>query len=156
MRFTLLTLVSLAVLATPAPAAMPIGGAAAAATPQTAGAKPVSLKVSLTLELRCAEPGPAAIVITCPAPGACRRHVLRKAVWINGGHPKGVNVSNHTLTLQPAARRGTCTVLAPGTIKVQFTRAAKFGNPRKSGRYTIRASIGSQDFSARVTITPAG
>jgi hypothetical protein len=42
--------------------------------------------------------------------------------------------------------------MAPGTIKVKFTRAAKLGNPRQAGRYTIRAAIGTQDFSARVSI----
>ncbi len=67
-----------------------------------------------------------------------------------------IAVSNHTLTLQPVAPHGTCTVLAPGTIKVKFTRAAKLGNPRKASRYTVRASIGTQNFSARVSIKPAG
>jgi hypothetical protein len=47
-------------------------------------------------------------------------------------------------------------VIGPGTIKIRFTRAAKLGNPRKAGRYTVRASIGTQDFSARVRIKPAG
>jgi hypothetical protein len=134
---------------------MAVGGAAAAATPRAAGAKPASLKVSLTLELQCAEPGPAAIVITLPRAWRVPKSVARTAVWIDDGHPKGINVSNHTLTLQPTAHRGTCMVLAPGTITVKFTRAAKFGNPHKPGSYMIRASIGSQDFGARVTITPA-
>ena len=156
MRLLLLTPLALAVLATSAPATTPVGGAAAAATPQAAGTKPASLMVSLTLDLRCAKPGPAAIVITLPRAWRVPKSVARRAVWIDNGHPKGVNLSNHTLTLQPAAHRGTCTVLAPGTIKVNFTRAAKFGNPSKPGRYTIRASIGTQDFSARVTIKPAG
>jgi hypothetical protein len=81
--------------------------------------------------------------------------VARTAVWIDSTHPKGVDVAKHTLTLQPKAPRGTCTVLAPGTITLKFTRAAKLGNPRQAGRYTVRASIGTQDFSARVTIKPA-
>jgi hypothetical protein len=150
-----LTLVALAVLATSASAAMPIGGAAASATPQAAGAKPAGLKVSLSLVLRCARPGPAAIVVSLPRAWRVPRTVARTAVWIDSVHPEGVKVSNHTLTLHPAVPRGTCTVLAPGTIKVKFTRAAKLGNPRRAGRYTVRASIGRQAFSARVTITPA-
>jgi hypothetical protein len=82
--------------------------------------------------------------------------VAPTAVWIDSVHPKGVEVSNHTLTLRPVPPRGTCTVIAPGTIKLNFTRAAKLGNPLQAGRYTVRASIGTQDFSARVTITPPG
>ena len=82
--------------------------------------------------------------------------VARTAVLIDDTHPEGVTVSGHTLTLQPAAPPGTCTVVAPGTIKVKFMRAARLGNPRRAGRYTVRASIGTQDFSARVSIKPAG
>jgi hypothetical protein len=151
-----LTLAALAVLATSASAAMPVGGAAAVATPQAAGAKPAALKVSLTLELRCAKPGPAAIAVSLPRAWRVPKAVARTAVWINGAHPEGVTVANHTLTLQPVAPSGTCTVIAPGTIKVKLTRAAKLGNPRQAGRYTVRASIGTQDFSARVSIKPAG
>jgi hypothetical protein len=81
--------------------------------------------------------------------------VARTAVWIDDVRPESVNISNHTLTLQPVASHGTCTVIAPGTIKLKFTRAANLGNPRTAGRYTVRASIGTQDFSARVRITPA-
>jgi hypothetical protein len=46
-------------------------------------------------------------------------------------------------------------VIAPGIINLKFTRAAKLGNPRTAGRYTVRATIGTQDFSARVLIKPA-
>ena len=154
MRLLLLTLVALAALAASASAAMPVGSATAAAAPQTAGAKPASLKISLSLYLRCAEPGPAAIAISLPRTWRVPKTVAPTATWINSDHPRAVTVSNHTLTLQPAAHRGTCTVLVPGAIKVTFTRAAKLGNPFQAGRYTVRASLGTQDFSARVTITP--
>lgn len=157
MRVLLLTALSFAVLAvTSASAAMPVGSATAAATPPAAGAKPAGLKVSLGLELRCAAPGPAAIVVSLPRAWRVPKTVARTAVWINSVHPKDVNVSKHTLSLQPVAPRGTCTVIAPGTIKLKFTAAAKLGNPLRAGRYTVRASIGTQDFSARVTITSAG
>jgi hypothetical protein len=150
-----LTLAAFAFLTTSASAAMPVGGAAAAASPQAAGAKPARLTVSLSLELRCAKPGPAAIAVSLPRAWRVPKTVARTAVWIDSSHPDAVTVSHHTLTLQPAAPPGTCTVMAPGTIKVKFTRAAKLGNPRRAGRYTVRASIGTQDFSARVSIKPA-
>ena len=153
MRVLLLTLVAFAVLATSAPAAMPTGSAAAAATPQTAGTKPAGLKVSLRLELRCAKPGPAAIVVSLPRAWRVPRAVARRAVWIDRTHPKAATVSGHTVTLKPVAPTGTCTVMGPGTITVKFTRAANLGNPRNAGRYTIHASIGTQRFSARVSIT---
>jgi hypothetical protein len=111
--------------------------------------------VSLSLELRCGKPGPAAIVVSLPRAWHVPKTVARTAVWIDASHPDGVTVSRHTLTLQPAVSRGTCMVIGPGTIKVKFTRAAKLGNPRRAGRYTVRASIGTQDFSARVSIKPA-
>ncbi len=125
------------------------------ATPQTAGAKPAALTVSLNLELRCAKPGPTAITVSLPHAWRVPKTVARRAVWIDTSHPDAVSVSSHTLTLQPATPTGTCTVIAPGTIEVKFTRAAKLGNPRKAGRYIVRASIGPQDFSAPVSIKPA-
>lgn len=152
-RLLLLTAAVLAVLATSASAAMPIGGSAASATPGTAGAKPAVLKVSLSLELRCARPGPTPIVISLPYAWRVPRTVVLKAAWIDNLHPKAIDVSGHTLTLQPKTPRETCTVIGPGTITVKFTRAAKLGNPRHAGHYTVRASIGTQDFSARVRIT---
>jgi hypothetical protein len=155
MRALLLTLAALAALATSASAAMPVGGATAAATPQSAGVKPARLKVSLTLELQCAKPGPTPIVVSLPRAWRVPKTVAGTAVLIDNVHPKNVDVSNHTLTIQPVVPKGTCTVLAPGTIKLRFTRAAKLGNPRRAGRYRVRASIGTQDFAARVTITPA-
>jgi hypothetical protein len=133
---------------------MPIGGAVAVATPNAAGAKPARLKVSLRLELRCAKPGPAAIVISLPRAWRVPKAVTRTAVWIDSSHPAAVTVSHPMLTLQPGAPTGSCNVMAPGTITVKFTRAAKLGNPRKAGRYTVRASIGTQKFSARVSIKP--
>jgi hypothetical protein len=155
MRSLLLALVPLTILATSA-SAMTLGDAAAVATPQAAAARPAGLKVSLSLELRCAKPGPAAIVVSLPRAWRVPTTVVQTAVWIDTVHPKSVDVSGHTLTLEPVTPIGTCTVIAPGTIKLRFTRAANLGNPRSAGRYTVRASIGTQDFSARVTITPAG
>jgi hypothetical protein len=155
-RVLALTLAALALLATSASAAMPVGGAAGAATPNTAGAKPARLKITLSLELRCAKPGPAAIVVSLPRAWRVPKDVAQAAVWIDSSHPKAVTVSQHTLTLAPVAPTGTCTVMAPGTITVKFTRAAKLGNPRKASHYIIHASIGTQNFSARVSIKPAG
>ena len=127
-------------------------GAAGIATPNAAGAKPARLTISLTLNLRCAKPGPAAIVVSLPRAWRVPETVARPAVWIDNSHPEAVTVSGHTLTLQPVASTGTCNVIAPGTITVKFTRAAKLGNPRKAGRYTVSASIGTQTFSAPVSI----
>jgi hypothetical protein len=151
-RILVLALAALAVLATSASAAMQVGAAAGVATPSTAGAKPARLKVSLTLELQCAKPGPAAIVVSLPGAWHVPKTVARTAVWVDGSHPKALTVSGHTLTLAPVAPTGTCTVIAPGTIRVKFTRAAKLGNPGKAGRYTVHASIGTQTFSAPVSI----
>jgi hypothetical protein len=149
-----LTLVALALMATSASAAMPVGGAAGAATPSTAGARPARLKITLSLRLRCAKPGPAAIVVSLPRAWRVPKAVARAAVWIDSSHPRAVTVSQHTVTLEPVAPTGTCNVIALGTIAVKFTRAAKLGNPRKAGRYTIHASIGAQTFSAPVSIKP--
>jgi hypothetical protein len=123
---------------------MPVGTAAGVATPQTAGAKPARLKISLSLELRCAKPGPAAIVVSLPRAWRVPKSVAQTAVWIDNSHPKAVTVSHHTLTLQPVAATGTCTAIAPGTITLKFTRTARLGNPRKAGHYTVRASIDAE------------
>jgi hypothetical protein len=154
-RVLLLTFVASTVLTASASAATPVGSATAAATPQAAGAMPAGLKMTLTLELQCGKPGPTPIVVSLPRAWRVPKTVTRAAVWIDSIHPNEVNVSNHTVTLKPVPPHGACTVVAPGTITVKFTRAAKLGNPRNAGRYTIRASIGGQDFSAHVTIKPA-
>lgn len=154
MRVLALALAVFAVLGTSASGAPPVGAATGVATPNTAGAKPARLKISLSLELRCAKPGPAAIVVSLPRAWRVPKSVARTAVWIDNSHPEAVTVSRHTLTLQPNAPPGTCTVIAPGTITVKFTRAAKLGNPRRAGRYTIHTSIGTRTFSARVSIKP--
>ena len=153
MRVLVLTLATAAVLATSASAAQ-IGTAAGVATPNTAGARPARLKISLNLELRCAKPGPTAIVIALPRAWHVPKQVARSAVWVDSSHPTALRVSGHTLTLRPVSPAGTCNVIAPGTITVKLTRAAKLGNPRKAGRYTVHASIGTQNFSARVSIKP--
>lgn len=134
---------------------MPTGRAAAAATPSTAGTKPARLTIKLTLNLRCAKPGPAAIVVSLPRAWRVPKSIERKAVWIDESHPTAVTVTHHKLTLQPKAPTGTCNVIALGTIKVKFTRAAKLGNPRKAGRYVIQTSIATRTFSPRVSIKPA-
>lgn len=152
MRVLVLALAATAVLAASASAGQ-IGTAAGVATPSTAGTKPARLKVSLNLELRCARPGPAAIVVSLPRAWRVPKQVARTAVWVDSSHPNAVTVSGHTLTLQPVSPTGTCNAIAPGTITLRFTRAAKLGNPRKAGRYTIHASIGTQNFSTRVSIT---
>jgi hypothetical protein len=154
MRVLALMFAAFAALATSASAAMPVGAAAGAATPQTAGAKPAGLKISLSLELRCARPGPAPIVVSLPRAWRVPKTVAQTAVWIDSSHPKGVAVSGHTLTLRPVAPTGTCTVMAPGAITVKFTRAANLGNPRTAGRYTVRAAIGTLSFGARISIKP--
>ena len=154
MRTLALISAALAVLAASASAAMPVGVASGVATPNTGGAKPARLRISLHLELRCARPGPAAIVVSLPSAWHVPRDVSRGAVWIDRTHPRALTVSGHTLTLQPVAPTGSCTVMAPGRITLKFTRAAKLGNPRKAGQYKIHASLGTQMFSARVAIKP--
>lgn len=151
MRVLVLALATCAVLSTSAAAAQ-IGTATGVATPNTAGAKPARLKVSLNLELRCARPGPAAIVVSLPKAWRVPKQVARTAALIDSSHPTALTVSGHTLTLQPVSPTGTCNAIAPGTITVRFTRAAKLGNPRKAGRYTLHASVGTQNFSTRVSI----
>ncbi len=156
MRIVLgLTLAVVAGLTTSAASAMPTAGATATAAPSAAGAKPARLTVSLSLELRCGKPGAAAIAVSLPSAWRVPKTVARRAVWIDTAHPHTVTVSGHTVTLQPVSPTGGCTVIAPGTITMKFTRTAKLGNPRKAGRYTVRASIGTQSFSARVLIEPA-
>ena len=154
MRGLALTLGAFAILGTSVSAAMSVDGASAVATPNSAAAKPARLKVSLSLELRCAKPGPAAIEVSLPRAWRVPKSVARRAVWIDRTHPKAATVSGHTVTLKPVTPTGGCNVIAPGTITVKFTRAAKLGNPRKAGRYTLHASIGTQTFSARVSIKP--
>jgi hypothetical protein len=65
-----------------------------------------------------------------------------------------VRVLALTLTAVAVLATPASAAIAAGTVTVKLTRAAKLGNPRKAGRYTIRASIGTLKFSARVSIKP--
>ena len=151
MRTLILTVAAFAVFATSA-SAMQVGTAAGVATPNTAGAKPAGLRILLGLNLRCARPGPTAIVVSLPKAWRVPKQVALTAIWIDSSHPKAATVAGHTLTLQPVSPSGTCNVIAPGTINVKFTRAAKLGIQRRTGHYTVRASFGTQGFSTRVSI----
>jgi hypothetical protein len=91
-------------------------------------------------------------VISLPRAWRVPRAVSKPAVWIDRSHPKAVAVSGHAFTLEPRASTGSCTVMAPATLAISFTRAANLGNPRKPGRYTIRVEVGSQQFTARASI----
>jgi hypothetical protein len=148
----LAAVVGFAAASADAPATLPLGGAAATAKPGVAGARPATLKVALRLELRCARPSPAPIVISLPRAWRVPRAVSKPAVWIDRSHPKAVAVSGHAVTLEPRASTGSCTVMAPATLAISFTRAANLGNPRKPGRYAIYVSIGTEKFRARVAI----
>jgi hypothetical protein len=45
-----------------------------------------------------------------------------------------------------------CDSIGPGTVHIRFTRAARIGNPRRVGRYTVHAEHGSSVATATFVV----
>ncbi|HKB93571.1 MAG TPA: hypothetical protein VKC62_04980, partial [Gaiellaceae bacterium] len=45
-----------------------------------------------------------------------------------------------------------CDAIAPGTLTVAFTRAARLGNPKLPGTYRLRITKGTLEFQASLII----
>lgn len=155
-KITYGTIVAVALTALAAgSAAASTGAATAAVSTSKAGAKQVTLTVSLHTELQCGRlPGSAALVLTLPAKAHVATSVPASAVLIGGKAARRVVVSGHTLTISPAAPRGMlCDSIRMGVAKIVVLPAAGLGNPKAAGTYSVRASHAAETFAAPLKIT---
>jgi hypothetical protein len=80
--------------------------------------------------------------------------VPHSSVLVDSVPAAKVSVANGTVTVTAAPRKGVlCDVIGPGVITLEFTTAARLGNPA-SGSYTISVRRGKMLASTRVQISP--
>jgi len=128
--------------------------ASAALSSQKAGAKPVSLLVSLHTELQCGKLRAGLLAVTFPSGFALPATVGPSAVLVDGAKPAKVSLTGRTLSITMPLRTGiTCMVIAPGTAKILVTKAAQLGNPSAAGAYVLGVRYRTEQLKAKLTIT---
>jgi hypothetical protein len=138
-------------------AAPPIGeapdSATVSSTPPAAGARPSAVLLKLHYDMVCAQPGRGPVTISFPPAFRVPAHVARSAVLVDGDAAPSVSIHGTVATvgLPPVAGQ-ICQSLVPGTLRVQFTRSARIGNPVHAGRYSVHAAVGTHTFVARLRI----
>jgi len=159
-RSSLRTLAGLAVAACAAvapAAALPPTSASVALSSARAGAKPVVLTLLLGYDMQCGYPGTEPIVVIFPAQERLPARIPATAVLVDGHAAPTVSVAGHVVRigLGVAPPRVMCDVIASGTLRLVFTRAAGLGNPARAGSYRLNATKGTAAFSATYTIRGA-
>jgi len=128
--------------------------ATAALSSPKAGAKPVSLVVSLHTELQCGKLRAGLLALTFPSGFALPATVGPSAVLVDGVKPSKVTLTGRTLSITMPVRTGViCMVIGPGTAKILVTKAAQLGNPSAAGVYTLGVRYRTETLGAKLTIT---
>ena len=136
-----------------APGAEGSDWAAAALSSSKAGARPVSVLVSLHTELQCGRLRGRSIALTFPAASRLPKTVAAGSVAVQGKRPSGVTLRGRTLSIALAPPAGViCDVIGPGVAKILVTRAARIGNPSSAGTYTLTVRYGAETLPATLTI----
>jgi hypothetical protein len=152
MRRLVVLLASAAALAAaaPAPASSPV------ATPSSnaAGARDVTLTVTVSMELQCGRPmGGRTLSLTLPRAARVAASIPASAVTVGGRAVASVARSGRTLRLTLARPRGMmCDSIRTGPLRIVLLPAAGFRNPAKAGVYVVRVAHGADSFAARLTI----
>jgi hypothetical protein len=130
------------------------GSALVASVPATAGARRVTLTLTMRYEMQCGWPGAGPLVVSLPAAMRVVPHsITRAAVSLDGKPPATVSVTGRVIVFTLPPRRGvTCMEIGPGVLTVVFAPAAGIGNPAKAGTYRIAVRIGAHSFTARLKV----
>lgn len=117
-----------------------------------AGATPVAITVHAGYAMQCGWPGPR-IVIVFPAAERLPARIGPDTVRVNGKPAAAARRSGSAVTLTIARPRGAmCDSIGPATVGIVFTRAARIGNPRRSGRYRLTVRHGDEAVSGAFSI----
>jgi hypothetical protein len=132
----------------------PTGSALAAAVPATAGARQVTLKLTMRYEMQCGWPGAGPLIVSLPAAmHVVPRTITRATVRVDGKPPAAVSATGRVIVFTLPPRRGvTCMEIGPGVLTVVFAPAAGIGNPAKPGTYPIAIRIGAHSFTAHLRV----
>jgi hypothetical protein len=120
-----------------------------------AGARRVSVALTMHYEMQCGWPGPGVLVIRLPASMRVPAHLAASAVLVDRKPPASVAVTGgDSISVGlPARPQILCDVIGPGTLTVTFAPAAELGNPKSAGSYVVRATHASDSASGRIRIT---
>ena len=130
------------------------GATTATLSSTKAGAKPVALTLTVHYEMVCGRPGRGTAIVTLPEAAAVPASIARSAVLVDGEPAPSVSVSGHDVSIaMPLTHGVTCMSIGPGTLTLTLTRAARMGNPKSPGTYTVRIRRGTRSFQARVHIS---
>jgi hypothetical protein len=119
-----------------------------------AGAKHVTLTVSLITGLQCGRlMGSRTLVVTMPAKAKLPHTVAASAVTVGGKAVSRVSIAGPAVTISiPPPRGMICDSITVGIATIVFLPAAGLGNPRAPGTYTVRIAHGNDAFAAPLKI----
>jgi len=146
-----------ATIVSAAAAAPPIGvepdSATIAATPARAAARPISVLLKLHYGMLCAQPGRGPLTITFPRAVRLPARIAASGVLLDGAIAPSVALHGRVATVGlPPVHGVICQSFVPGTLRVEFMRSARIGNPIHAGTYEVHAAIGTHSFVARLQI----
>jgi len=125
------------------------------ASPSTAGAHGVRLRVTLHYEMQCNYPGAGPLVVTFPTAVKLPKQFADGSVLL-ADNPVAATVDGQQVTVVVPPHRGIlCTLMGPGSLKLTFTRAAKLANPARKGGYHFSATHLGRAFTATLSIKSA-
>jgi hypothetical protein len=111
----------------------------------------VALTLELRYEMQCGHPGPGPLAITFPAAERLPAGLTASDVLVNGHATTNVSREGRTVSVALPIQHGPlCDVIAPGVLKIVFTRSAALGNPAAAGTYSLTAH--TPRVSARASI----
>lgn len=125
-------------------------------SPRTAGAHGVRLRLTLRYEMQCGYAGAGLLVVTFPRVVKLPKRFPAGAVLL-AGKRIAATVEHRQVTVRVPPHKGVlCNVMAPGSLTLAFTPAAKLANPARAGAYRFRAAHSGRAFTSRLAIKPAG
>jgi hypothetical protein len=129
-----------------------MGSMTVTASPHTAGAHGVRLRLTLHYEMQCNYPGAGPLVVTFPAALKLPKHFASGSVLL-AGNPVAAAVDRREVTVTVPPHKGIlCAMVGPGSLKLTFTSAAKLANPTHKGSYRFTATHLGRNFTAALTI----
>jgi hypothetical protein len=116
----------------------------------------VAVTIAMHYEMQCGWPGPGVLTIRFPNAMVLPKQLALTAVLVDKKLATGVGIAGRTVSVPlPERPRIMCDVIGPGTVTVSFSRAARIGNPKAAGSYTLAAAHQSDSGTGRLVITKA-
>ncbi len=137
MRAVVAAVAALAGVAVPVATAAP-PSLHAVVSPAASAARPATLRLSLRTELQCGALGSGTIAVGFPAAERMPPALESGDVLVDGKALRPT-LSGHVVQIALPKTGGgiTCTVIAPATVTIVFTKAASLGNPTTPGTYHV-------------------